>query len=97
MRFAVAHKAATYLMVIFAYLAMVTGGTISPIFALGGFTALIASWWWEPPRIRYERWGCVWTVLSIFALVYSVLTAVVTGDFLGVGAQFLIWLIVAKA
>ena len=33
----------------------------------------------------------------MFALVYSVLTAVVTGDFLGVGAQFLIWLIVAKA
>ena len=33
----------------------------------------------------------------MFALVYSVLTAVVTGDFLGVGAQFLIWLVVAKA
>ena len=97
MRFAVAHKAATYLMVTFAYLAMVTGGSISPLVALGGFTALIASWWWEPPRIRYERWGWVWTVLSIFALVYSVLTAIVTGDFLGVGAQFLIWLIVAKA
>ena len=97
MRFAVAHKAATYLMVTFAYLAMVTGGSISPLVALGGLTALIASWWWEPPRIRFERWGWVWTVLSIFALVYSVLTAIVTGDFLGVGAQFLIWLIVAKA
>ena len=97
MRFAVAHKAATYLMVMFAYLAMTTGGTLSPVVTLGGFTAIIASWWWEPPRVRYERWGWVWTVLSIFALVYSVLTAIVTGDFLGVGAQFLIWLIVAKA
>lgn len=97
MRFAVAHKAATYLMVIFAYLAMTTGGTLSPVVSLGGFTAIIASWWWEPPRIRYEKWGWVWTVLSIFALVYSVLTAIVTGDFLGVGAQFLIWLIVAKS
>jgi hypothetical protein len=38
----------------------------------------------------------VWTVLSIFALVYSVLTAVLTTDFLGVGAQFLVWLTVAK-
>ena len=97
MRFAVAHKAATYLMVIFAYLAMTTGGSISPFVAFGGLTALIASWWWEPPRIRYEKWSWAWTVLSIFALVYSVLTAVVTGDFLGVGAPFLIWLIVAKS
>ena len=97
MRFAVAHKAATYLMVLFAYLAMTTGGTLSPIVSLGGFTAIIASWWWEPPRIRYEKFSWVWTVLSIFALVYSVLTAIVTGDFLGVGAQFLIWLIVAKS
>jgi len=96
-RFAVAHKLATYLMVIFAYLAMVTGGSISGAIAFGGLSALIASWWWEPPRIRYEKWAWAWTVLSIFALVYSVLTAVVTGDFLGVGAQFLIWLIVAKA
>lgn len=97
MRFAVAHKAATYLMVLFAYLAMTTGGTLSPLVVLGGFTAIIASWWWEPPRIRFERWTWIWTVLSIFALVYSVLTAIVTGDFLGVGAQFLIWLIVAKS
>ncbi|MBA3499277.1 MAG: DUF3488 domain-containing protein [Deltaproteobacteria bacterium] len=97
MRFAVAHKAASYLMVVFAYLAMTTGGTLTPLVTLGGLSALIASWWWEPPRIRYEKWGWVWTVLSIFALVYSVLTAIVTGDFLGVGAQFLIWLIVAKS
>jgi transglutaminase-like putative cysteine protease len=97
MRFAVAHKAATYLMVMFAYLAMTTGGTLSPIITLGGLSALVASWWWEPPRVRFEKWSWIWTALSIFALAYSVLTAVVTGDFLGVGAQFLIWLIVAKA
>jgi transglutaminase-like putative cysteine protease len=97
MRFAVAHKASTYLMVVFAFLAMTTGGTLSPIISLGGLLALVASWWWEPPRIRFERWGWIWTVLSIFALVYSVLTAIVTGDYLGVGAQFLIWLIVAKS
>lgn len=96
MRFAVAHKAATYLMVVCAYLAMTTGGGVSPGLALGGLVAIAASWWWEPPRISFERWGWVWTTASVFALVYSVLTAVVTGDFLGVGAQFLTWLIVAK-
>jgi hypothetical protein len=97
MRFAVAHKTATYLMVGFAYLAMTTGGGVSSGMALGGLVLLIASWWWEPPRIKYETWTWVWTVASVFALAYSVLTAIVTGDFLGVGAQFLTWLIVAKA
>ncbi len=97
MRFAVAHKAATYLMVAFAYLAMIAGGAVAPMIALAGLVGLVGSWWWEPPHIRFERWTWVWTTASVFALVYSVLTAVVTGDFLGVGAQFLIWLVVAKA
>lgn len=97
MRFAVAHKAATYLMVACAYLAMASGGGIAPPIAIGGFVALGASWFWEPPLIRYEKWSWVWTVGSIFALVYSILTAFVTGDFLGVGAQFLVWLTITKA
>ncbi len=97
MRFAVAHKTATYLMVGFAYLAMTTGGALSPMLSLGGLFAFIASWWWEPPRIRYERWALAWTIASAFALIYAVLTAIVTGDFLGVGGQFLLYLIVAKA
>jgi protein-glutamine gamma-glutamyltransferase len=96
-RFAVAHKAATYLMIGFAYLAMIGGGAVAPLISLAGFVGLVGSWWWEPPNIRFERWSWVWTTASVFALVYSVLTAVVTGDFLGVGAQFLIWLVVAKA
>ncbi|MDB4961670.1 MAG: transglutaminase domain protein [Myxococcales bacterium] len=96
MRFAVAHKTATYLMVGFAYLAMTTGGGVSPGIALGGLVLLLASWWWEPPRINYDKWSWVWTAASVFALAYCVLTAIVTGDFLGVGAQFLTWLIVAK-
>jgi hypothetical protein len=97
MRFAVAHKAATYLVVGFAFLAMAAGGGVSPLIALLGLLGLVASWFWEPPRIRYEKWAIVWTIASVFALVYTVLTSVVTTDFLGVGAQFLIWLTVAKA
>ncbi|MGE5181526.1 MAG: DUF3488 and transglutaminase-like domain-containing protein, partial [Acidobacteriota bacterium] len=97
MRFAVAHKAATYLVVAFAYLALVAGGGVTPPIALGGLVGLLASWWWEPPAINLDKWSWIWTLLSVFALVYSVLTAIVTTDFLGVGAQFLIWLTVAKA
>ncbi|HEX8107742.1 MAG TPA: DUF3488 and transglutaminase-like domain-containing protein, partial [Kofleriaceae bacterium] len=97
MRFAVAHKVASYLMVGCAYCALVAGGGVSPMIAIGGVIGLVASWWWEPPLIRIERWSLWWTIGSLVALVYSVLAAVASGDFLELGAQFLIWLIVAKA
>jgi hypothetical protein len=97
MRFAVAHKAASYLMIAFAFLAMTSGGGVAGGLVLGGLLTLVMSWWWEPPRIRFEKWSWVWNTLSLFALAYAVLTAIVTGDFLGVGAQFLIWLVVVKA
>jgi len=97
MRFAIAHKTATFLMVGFAYLAMVTGGGVSAPIAFGALLLLIGSWWWEPPRIKFEKWSWVWTVASVIALAYAVVTAIVTGDFLGVGAQFLTWLTVTKA
>ncbi|HEU4729036.1 MAG TPA: transglutaminaseTgpA domain-containing protein, partial [Kofleriaceae bacterium] len=97
MRFAIAHKVATYLMVGCAYFALVAGGGLSPLISLGGLVALVASWWWEPPLIKFERWSLLWTIGSVLALLYSVLTAVLSADFLGVGAQFLVWLIVAKA
>jgi len=97
MRFAIAHKVATYLMVGCAFLALIAGGGVSPLIAFGGTVGLVASWWWEPPLVRLERWSLLWTIGSIVALVYSLLTAVASADFLGVGAEFLIWLIVAKA
>ncbi|HEY0481697.1 MAG TPA: DUF3488 and transglutaminase-like domain-containing protein [Kofleriaceae bacterium] len=97
MRFAVAHKVASYLMVGCAFVALVAGGGVSPLISLGGAIGLVASWWWEPPLVRIERWTLLWTIGSIIALVYSILTAVVSADFLEIGAQFLIWLIVAKA
>jgi transglutaminase-like putative cysteine protease len=97
MRFAVAHKVASYLMVGCAYCALVAGGGVSPLIAIGGLIGLVASWWWEPPLVRIERWSLWWTIGSLVTLVYCVLTAVINADFLDVGAQFLIWLIVAKA
>ena len=97
MRFAVAHKVATYLMVGCAYLALIAGGGLAPPIALGGLVGLVASWWWEPPLVRIERWTLWWTLGSLVALLYSLVAAVLSADFLGVGAQLLVWLIVAKA
>jgi transglutaminase-like putative cysteine protease len=97
MRFGLAHKVATYLMVLSAYLAMVTGGGVSPLIALLGLAGLVTSWWWEPPVIRYEKWALAWTLASLLVLAYTVLSAVATGDYLGIAGEFLIWLTVAKA
>jgi transglutaminase-like putative cysteine protease len=97
MRFASAHKASTYLMVGFAYLALVAGGGLSATVSLGALIGLVGSWWWEPPLIRFEKLAWVWTALSMVALTYSLFTAIVTTDFIGVSAQFLVWLTVAKA
>ncbi len=97
MRFAYAHKAATYLVVGFSLLAMISGGGISRIVSLAAIAGLVLSWWWEPPRVRFERWSWLWTGASLVALAYSVLMAVATGDYLGIGGAFLMWLAIAKA
>jgi hypothetical protein len=97
MTFATVHKATTYAMVGSAMLGLVGGGMVSPIFSALGVLGLIASWFWEPPRVNVDRWSPLWTVLSVLMLVYGLVTGLATGDYLGVGAQFLIWLVVAKA
>lgn len=96
MRFGLAHKMATYGMVGFALLAMTTGGGVSPIFMLLGLGGLAASWFVEP-RGPAGKVALLWSAASLLFLAYSVVTALATGDFLGVGAEFLIWLTVAKA
>ena len=97
MRFALTHKATTYALLAFAYLAMTAGGGLSPMISLLGAAGLVISWWWEPPIIAWGRWAWVWTASSLLVLGYSVLSAVATADYLRVGAEFLIWLVVAKA
>jgi protein-glutamine gamma-glutamyltransferase len=96
MKFALAHKAATYGMVGFALLAMTSGGGVSPLFLLLGVGGLLGSWFIEP-RDRNSKMSILWSAASLLFLLYSVVTAVATGDFLAIGAQFLVWLTVAKA
>jgi transglutaminase-like putative cysteine protease len=97
MRFAQAHKTTSYAMVLAAYLGLVLGGGVSTIVAVLGFAGLVGSWWWEPPRIRWETWALPWTLASVVALAWTIVQAIATGDYLGVGGDFLVWLVVAKA
>lgn len=97
MRFAIAHKAASYLMVGFALLAVIGDGALSPVASYGGLLAFAISWWWEPPRLRGTRTHWLWTVLTLVMFAYSVLTGLATLDVLLVGGQFLVWLTIVKA
>jgi transglutaminase-like putative cysteine protease len=96
-RFGLSHKVTSYAMLGCAFLALVGGGGVGAIATLGGTLALIGSWWWEAPRVRVERWTLAWNLASLLALAYVVLSGAATGDFVGAGAEFLIWLAVAKA
>jgi transglutaminase-like putative cysteine protease len=97
MRFALTHKATTYALLAFAYLAMTASGGLEPTISILGGVGLLVSWWWEPPIITHGRWAWVWTAASILVLIYSALSAIATADYLRVGAEFLVWLVVAKA
>jgi hypothetical protein len=97
MRFAQAHKTTSYLMIVAAFGALISGGTLSPLAGLLGVAGLVTSWFWEPPRVRYERWALPWTIASLAVLALSVALAFASGDILGTGANFLVWLVVVKA
>ncbi len=97
MRFAVAHKTASYLMVVCGLFGLLMGGGVAPPVALLAILGLVVSWWWEPPRVRLDRWALLWTIASVLALVWSGSVAVLTGDYFGAGSSFLVFLVIVKA
>jgi hypothetical protein len=96
MRFAVAHKLTSYLTVACAFAALASSSELSSVPCLLAFLGIAASWFWEPPRIQLERYERVWAGLSAAALAYSIFLFVNGTDVLVTGAQFLLYLVVAK-
>ena len=77
---------------------MIAGGGVAPLIALAGLVALagvVVVGAAADPATSAGR-GCGRSRRCSRSST-ALLTAVVTGDFLGVGAQFLVWLDVAKA
>src|SRR5262249_35800102 len=97
MRFAQAHKAATYGMAASAYLSLVAGGALNPVLTAAGAIGLTLRWWWDAPRGPFDRWAMLWTISSLVVLVAVAALGVTTGDWFGAGGTFLVWLLVAKA
>ena len=83
MRFAQAHKTTSYLMIAAAFCALISGGSLSPLAGLLGVAGLVTSWFWEPPRVKFERWALAWTIASLAVLALSVSLAFASGDLLG--------------
>lgn len=96
MRFVQAHKLTSYLMVLCAYFALTLSGEISTIITMLSLLCVVGSWLWEPPRIRFERFTIAWTVVSLLVLVYALFSVFTGGDFLLIGAEFLLYLLIAK-
>jgi transglutaminase-like putative cysteine protease len=94
--FARAHKVAVYLVAWCAYLALVMSGELSDLAVAGSIAGIIASWWWEAPRVRVERWTRVWSALGLGVFAYSVFSFIAGGDLVLIGAELLLFLLVAK-
>jgi hypothetical protein len=96
MRFVSAHKLTSYLMVACAFFALAFSGELDPLVVGLALAAMIGSWFWEAPRVRLKRYALVWAVLSLVVLGYTLLRAFLGGDFLIVGVEYLIFLLLAK-
>ena len=96
MRFSAVHKLASYLMAVSAFLALALSGEIPPAAILLGAVGIVVSWFWEPPRVRPERWTVVWNALAVGAFGYTLLSAVSGGEWVVAGSDFLVFLVVAK-
>ena len=96
MRFAFAHKLSTYLMAYASFFALILSGELGAIPVLLSFIGIVASWWWEPPRIDYQRYDRAWTIITVVVLLYSFLAFFAGGDFLLLAGEFLLYLTVAK-
>ena len=96
MNFARAHKIAVYLVAWCAYLALIMSGELSDLAVALSLAGIIASWWWEAPRVRVERWTKLWSALGLGVFAYSVFSFMSGGDLVLIGAELLLFLLVAK-
>ncbi|MCP4449237.1 MAG: DUF3488 domain-containing transglutaminase family protein [Myxococcales bacterium] len=96
MRFAQAHKVTTYAVIMSAFLAVAVSGLLNPLVVILALASIAGSWFWEPPRIRFETWSLVWTTLASLIFVYEVISVLAGSEILLAGAEFLVTLLLAK-
>ncbi len=96
MRFVSAHKLTSYMMVACSFSALALSGELNPLVLLAVTVAIVGSWFWEEPRFPLKRLNTAWGALSLLVLAVTLLRAFVGGDFLLVGVEYLMFLMIAK-
>ena len=93
MRFALAHKSTSYLMVATSFLTLALSGELSMMLVAAAALAIVASWFSEPKKRRFQQ---AWTALTLIVFGYAALTLLTGGDILLTGTSFLIFLLIVK-
>ncbi len=68
-------KIGTFTLVIIAFTALWLGGAVAPMIAVLCVAMGILGWFWEPPRIQFQRYEGIWRPLTVTVLVILSLAA----------------------
>ena len=96
MRFAKAHKVTTYAVILSAFLAVAFSGLLNPVVVLLATLGIFASWFWEAPRINFDKWSLPWTIFAVVVFLYETLSVIGGAEILLGGAEFLVTLMLTK-
>lgn len=96
MRFSLAHKLATYLMVLAAFSSLVAspdlGWTAKGLALLG----IMLSFFFEPDRHGGPRWTMAWNTATVLFLAYLLVSVFHDGEVVAAGISFLLFVLVNK-
>jgi transglutaminase-like putative cysteine protease len=96
MRFRTAHKSTTYAVALSSFFAVAFSGLLHPILVLLSAIGIAGSWFWEPPRVRYERWDLAWTIVAVLVFIYQTLSVLAGSEIIIAGSNFLLFLLIVK-
>lgn len=80
-----------------AFLALQLSQEIHPIVIVGFWLGMLVSWFWEEPRIAFDRWARPWTWATLGVFAFSVFDVTLGGEFFLISAMnFVLFLACAK-
>jgi hypothetical protein len=91
------HKLCTYALVGISWAAVIIANAVHPGANVLFFLLGVVSWFWEPPRIRWEQYARLWMPLTVAVLVVLVLgTVALQANPLDASLYLLLYLTLAK-